>query len=95
MKYAGCKHIAGVHMATYTKRVQTVLTDEQFETLCQLSKELDKPVSLLLREAIETVYFERAQQQRRQAALVKLLALNAPVADWDQMEEEIIRGANE
>jgi len=82
-------------MATYTKRVQTVLTDEQFETLCQLSKELDKPVSLLLREAIETVYFERAQQQRRQAALVKLLALNAPVADWDQMEEEIIRGANE
>jgi len=95
MKYAGCEHIAEVHMATYTKRVQTVLTDEQFETLCQLSKELDKPVSLLLREAIETVYFERAQQQRRQAALVKLLALNAPVADWDQMEEEIIRGANE
>ncbi len=31
----------------------------------------------------------------RQEALQRLLALNLPVADWEQMEEEIIRGAVE
>jgi len=31
----------------------------------------------------------------RQGALQRLLALRLPVADWDQMEEEIIRGAVE
>ena len=28
-------------------------------------------------------------------ALQRLLALNLPVADWEQMEEEIVRGAVE
>jgi predicted DNA-binding antitoxin AbrB/MazE fold protein len=33
--------------------------------------------------------------QERQAALERLLALQLPVADWDQMEQEIVRGAVE
>jgi predicted DNA-binding protein len=80
-------------MAVYTKRVQTVLTDDQHEALSQLSVEQGKPVSLLIREAIEKTYFEQASLERRRAALASLLALEAPVADWEQMEEEIIRGA--
>ena len=31
----------------------------------------------------------------RHQALQRLLAMNLPVADWDQMEQEIIRGAIE
>jgi predicted DNA-binding antitoxin AbrB/MazE fold protein len=31
----------------------------------------------------------------RQQALGRLLSLQLPVADWDQMEQEIIRGAVE
>jgi predicted DNA-binding antitoxin AbrB/MazE fold protein len=31
----------------------------------------------------------------RQEALKRLLSLQLPVADWDQMEQEIIRGAVE
>jgi predicted DNA-binding antitoxin AbrB/MazE fold protein len=31
----------------------------------------------------------------RQAALERLLSLQLPVADWDQMEQEIIQGAVE
>jgi len=80
-------------MAVYTKRVQTVLTEDQHEALSQLSVEQGKPVSLLVREAIERTYFEQANLARRRAALASLLALQAPVADWEQMEEEIIRGA--
>ncbi len=80
-------------MPTYTCRVQTVLTEEQYSLLQSLSEEQGKSVSELIREAIEQVYLEEAVRQRRQAAVERLLALNAPVADWEQMEEEIIRGA--
>jgi len=31
----------------------------------------------------------------RHEALQRLLALNLPVADWEQMEQEIVRGAVE
>ncbi len=80
-------------MRIYTQRVQTVLTAEQYALLRQLSKERDKPVSVLIREAVERVYFKQAALWRRRTALKSLLSLNAPVADWEQMEEEIIKGA--
>ncbi|MDJ0753396.1 MAG: ribbon-helix-helix protein, CopG family [Ardenticatenaceae bacterium] len=80
-------------MAVYTKRVQTVLTKEQYERLIALAEEAQKPVSVLIREAVEERYFVKIDQQKRQQALANLLALNAPVADWPQMEEEIERGA--
>ena len=80
-------------MAVYTERVQTVLTPEQYERLSQLAEEKHKPVSVLIREAIEQIYFVEIDRQRRHRALDRLLALEAPVADWSQMEEEIEKGA--
>jgi predicted DNA-binding protein len=82
-------------MALYIKRVQTVLTEEQYKNLSQLALEVDKPLSVLIREAIEAVYFVPVDLERRRAALESLLSLDAPVADWEQMEEEIIQGALE
>ncbi|MGH2351519.1 MAG: ribbon-helix-helix protein, CopG family [Chloroflexota bacterium] len=82
-------------MAVYTKRVQAVFTDKQYDTLSQLSRERGRSVSELVRDAVERVYFEEAERERRLAAVARLAALNAPVADWPQMEEEIIRGALE
>ncbi len=80
-------------MAIYTRRVQAVLTEEQYAALSRLSATLNKPISLLIREAIEKAYLEEAERERRRAALRQLLLLNAPVADWDQIEEEIEQGA--
>lgn len=80
-------------MATYTRRVQAVLSEEQYETLSRIAQEQSKPVSALIREAVEQVYLEQADRERRRAALQCLLALEAPVDDWEKMEEEIIRGA--
>lgn len=88
---AGMRYV--VFMTRYTKRVQAVLSEEQYEALSRLARESGKPVSLLIREAVEGVYFEAAERERRRAALAELLALEAPVADWEQMEEEIIQGA--
>lgn len=82
-------------MGQYTKRIQAVLTEEQYELLSELSDKTGKPVSQLVREAVERVYLEKASEERRQAALDKLLSLNAPVADWEEMEDEIIRGGLE
>ena len=36
-----------------------------------------------------------APLDKRQAALNRILSLQLPVADWEQMEEEIIKGATE
>lgn len=69
-----------------------MLTPEQFSVLTQLATETQTPVSVLVREAIEKVYFAEAERQRRKRALERLLALEAPVADWSQMEDEISSG---
>jgi hypothetical protein len=68
-------------MALYTRRVQTVLTEEQFQALNRLSDERHKPIGVLIREAVEIVYIQEAERQRRRAALNTLLSLNAPVVD--------------
>lgn len=80
-------------MAQYTERVQTVLTKEQYDRLIALAEDVQKPLSVLIREAIEERYFAPLAEQRRQLALENLLALNAPIADWPQMEREIEGGA--
>jgi len=79
----------------YTRRVQTLLTEEQYEQLVQLAQEQGKPVSRLVREAIEAECLEKAALKRRRAALKSLLSLESPVADWAEMEAEIVRGASE
>ncbi len=80
-------------MAIYTERVQTVLTKEQYEQLMELAEQEQKPLSVMIREAVEERYFVKIDQQKRQKALANLLALDAPVADWPQMEAEIEKGA--
>jgi len=79
----------------YTKRVQTVLTEEQYVLLKEIAREQGKPVSVLIREAIEEEYLEKVARKRRRAALKSLLSLEAPVADWEEMEAEIAKGAFE
>lgn len=80
-------------MANYTERVQTVLTKDQYEQLLALAEQEQKPLSVMIREAVEERYFVKIDQQKRQEALAKLIALDAPVADWSQMEAEIEQGA--
>jgi len=80
-------------MAIYTERVQTILTKEQYKELMALAEQEQKPLSVMIREAVEERYFVPVEQQKRQQALANLLALDAPVADWSQMEAEIEQGA--
>lgn len=77
----------------HTKRVQTVLTGEQYELLLRIAKKKHKPVSALVREALEAGCLKEELRTQRQYALKSLLSLNAPVADWEKMESEIVAGA--
>lgn len=79
-------------MALYTERVQTVLTKEQYKRLIELAEQEQKPLSVMIRNAVEERYFAKIDEQKRQQALANLLALDAPVADWTQMESEIEQG---
>ncbi|MEZ4592020.1 MAG: hypothetical protein R3D55_12895 [Chloroflexota bacterium] len=80
-------------MANYTERVQTVLTKEQYDQLMELAEYEQKPLSVMIREAVIERYLVQIDAQKRQQALANLLALEAPVADWPQMEAEIEQGA--
>ena len=68
------------------------MTKEQHERLLALAEQTQKPVSVLIREAVVARYFAPTEQQKRQQALANLLTLDAPVADWPQMEAEIEQG---
>jgi len=76
-----------------TKRVQTVLTKEQYELLLQVAKKKKKTVSSLVRQAVEVECLQEELHATRQHALKNLLSLDAPVNDWEKMEGEIVKGA--
>ncbi|GJM42540.1 MAG: hypothetical protein DHS20C20_28220 [Ardenticatenaceae bacterium] len=79
-------------MSKYTERVQTVLTKEQYDQLMELAEYKQKPLSVMIREAVVARYLVKLDEEKRQQALANLLALDAPVADWPQMEAEIEQG---
>lgn len=82
-------------MAVYTRRIQATLTEEQYRELQRLARVRHTTVSELVREALEREYFEGPALEQRREALQALLSLQAPVADWPQMEAEIQRGVVE
>ncbi|MGQ9903871.1 MAG: ribbon-helix-helix domain-containing protein [Anaerolineae bacterium] len=80
-------------MNIYSRRLQTIPTEEQYQSLGQLSARTGKPISMLIREAVENTCFEQVGRVECVAAAKRLIAMNAPAADWPQMEAEIIEGA--
>lgn len=46
------------------------------------------PVEVQLHPLVDSI-----EQKRREEALQRILSLQLPVSDWEQMEEEIIHGA--
>ena len=52
-----------------------------------------KSLSVLIREAVEELYFVEQDRERRRQALADLIGLGAPTGAWEQMEAQITRGA--
>ncbi|MBI4769807.1 MAG: hypothetical protein HY784_05165 [Chloroflexi bacterium] len=74
-------------MAIYTRRVQAILSEEQYKKLIHVARKQQLSISVLIRRAVEQVYLDNTDgQAQRRAALRDLLAMEAPVADWNTME---------
>jgi len=75
----------------YVRRVQTMLTEQQYELIREYAQEVRKPVSVLIREAVENSLIVDLEQHRKKKALARLCSGDTPVDDWPIMEREIER----
>ena len=73
----------------YARRVQTMLTDRQYELLQEYAREIKKPLGVLLREIVEKTLIKDLERRRKEMALGRLLSGNTPVTDWPEMERQI------
>jgi len=73
----------------YVKRVQMMLTEQQYELLQEYAQEIDKPLSVVIRETVEHSLIIDLEQRRKQKALERLCSGDTPVSDWPEMERQI------
>jgi hypothetical protein len=79
-------------MAERMHRAQILFPEDEYRRLKAAAQEQRRSIGSLVREAVAKQLGDEARQKRIEAAR-RLISLNAPVADWPQMEEEIMRGA--
>jgi hypothetical protein len=77
----------------FTERTQVLLTKAQRRRLESRAVEERRSVGAVIRDAVDA-YTGSTGRSRGEAA-DSLLAIGAPVAEWDDMKEQIIRGATE
>lgn len=78
-----------------SRRLQVIVSNDEYNLVAQLARRQNKTISALLRDAIRSTVVEEAVREERRQALRTLLSLDAPVADWLEMEKEMARGAAE
>ena len=62
-------------MPKYRRKIQVLLTDEQFRGLGEIATQQKKKLGTLVREAIEEYHLKKAKQRRIAKAVDKLLSL--------------------
>lgn len=81
-------------MGVLTRKIQILFSDEQYGLLKRIAAEKGTSVGALVRDAIEKVYLKEIKKRRMEIA-ERLVRMKLPVGDWEEMEEEIARGAME
>ncbi len=77
-------------MCMYTERTQVLLTPAQKKRLELIAKQRGVSLGSLIREAVE--HYSPPPQKEKEDVLEAMFKLNAPVAEWNQMEAEIAKG---
>ena len=73
----------------FSERTQVLLAPEQLARLKRLAERDGRSVGSVIREAVDS--FVDAEPDRRQRALARLLAMEAPVDDWEVMKAQIMK----
>jgi 16S rRNA U516 pseudouridylate synthase RsuA-like enzyme len=81
-------------MATLEMNTTVLFEPSQYRQLKRIAAAMGKTVGELIRTAVADTY-RLADRDQRTAAVERLAAMSAPVADWKDMEAEILRGATE
>ena len=76
-------------MCMYSERTQVLLSPEQLARLKRIAARDGRSVGAVIRDAVDA--FVDAEPDARQRAVEELLAMNAPVDDWEVMKEQIMR----
>jgi hypothetical protein len=81
-------------MAKYLKKVQVLLTDQQFKDLEEIASKNHKKLGTLVREAIEEYHLKKKKQQKIAEAVDRLLSLPEVPApeDYQKWEAEYLEG---
>ena len=73
----------------FSERTQVLLSPEQLARLKRIAERDGRSVGSVIREAVDS--FVGAEPGRRQRALARLLAMDAPVDDWEVMKAQIVK----
>jgi len=76
-------------MCMFSERTQVLLSPEQLGRLKRIAERDGRSVGSVIREAVDS--FVEAEPDKRQRALKRLLAMNAPVDDWEVMKAQIMQ----
>ena len=74
-----------------TKRVQVLFSPEEYRRLKDISRKRKKPVGELIRSAVRESY-EQNKADLREEAFKKLCSIKLELPDWEELEEEIVKG---
>ena len=81
--------VAWYGLCMFSERTQVLLSPEQLARLKRIATRDGRSVGSVIRDAVDS--FVEAEPDRRQRALKRLLAMNAPVDDWDVMKAQILK----
>ncbi|MCS7221843.1 MAG: CopG family transcriptional regulator [Anaerolineae bacterium] len=70
-------------MNIYVHRVETTLTDDQYELLMRLAEQSGRSPEELVRDAFVQAYAADPHWAKRLAALKRLLSLELPTGIWE------------
>jgi len=73
----------------FSERTQVLLAPEQLVRLKRIAERDGRSVGSVIREAVDS--FVDAEPDRRQRALARLLAMDAPVDHWEVMKAQIMK----
>jgi predicted transcriptional regulator len=76
-------------MCMFSERTQVLLSPEQLARLKRIAERDGRSVGSVIREAVDS--FVEAEPNKRQRALRRMLAMNAPVADWEVMKAQVLK----
>lgn len=81
-------------MATLTHKTTILLSPEDHLYLKKKASQQNTTIGDLIRTAIKKVFLKKKEshQEKTIKGWKKLFNANAPVADWPEMEKEIIKG---